>query len=202
MKANMKQAFKNKGIKVLAKMTIPFLLLGHATVMAEEVVVNSSKESQIAQQSATQVPGSPWLSSRLLVPHLTVVDVVESKKFYEDAFGFNVRFEDKPGADSQHVEMDYLGELVLMFVPQNVRGSGTQAPIDFVDPKQLTSYFYLYVDDVDQAFANAIDAGGIAITTSYDSAWGDRFAIIADPNGYHWGLAASPKLTIENPSQP
>lgn len=175
------------------------LITGGEMVMAEKVQlqVNDQVESQKAQRLAATESGTPWLASRLLVPHLTVVDVVESKRFYQEAFGFELRFEDRPGAESQHVEMNYLGELILMFVPQDVRGSDTRAPIDFMPPQQLTSYFYLYVNDVDQTFRNALDAGGTAITEPYDSAWGDRFAIIADPNGYHWGLAKSPKLSFD-----
>lgn len=172
-----------------------FLMLHQVTGATEKVVpLNDDAKSQVAQQSAATSLGSPWLSSRLLVPHLTVVDVVESKAFYEAAFDFKVRFEDQPGSDSQHVEMSYQDELVLMFVPQNVRGSGTAAPVDFIDPKQLTAYFYLYVKSVDEAYSNAINAGATAITEPYDSAWGDRFAIVADPNGYHWGLAESKGL--------
>lgn len=93
--------------------------------------------------------------------------------------------------------MSYRDELVLMFVPENVRNSGTAAPIDFIDLKQLTAYFYLYVYNVDETYQKAVDAGGVAITEPYDSAWGDRFAIVADPNGYHWGLAESKNLIME-----
>lgn len=184
-------------ISVYKTLLILLLSLSYMSANAETVTFNQSQESQVGQQQKSMTPGSPWLSSRLLVPHLTVNDVVESKRFYEDAFGFNVRFEDKPGKESQHVEMSYKGELILMFVPQNVRGSGTAAPSSYVDPMQLTSYFYLYVDSVDEAYENALKAGGISITAPNDSAWGDRFAIIADPNGYHWGLAESKKLTFQ-----
>lgn len=163
----------------------------------DKILFNSSIKGQISQQEASKAPGSPWLSTRLLVPHLIVKDVVESKKFYTDAFGFKVRFEDKPGAESQHVEMSYYDELVLMFVPQNVRGSGVTPPIEFVDPKQLTAYLYLYVKSVDEIYDRAMNAGAISITEPYDSAWGDRFAIIADPNGYHWGLAESKNMQFE-----
>lgn len=158
---------------------LPVILLGVMNQVSQAtdklVQVNDLKEGQVAQQEAAKSLGSPWLSSRLLVPHLTVVDVLESKHFYEAAFGFKVRFEDKPGRDSQHVEMSYRDELILMFVPQNVRDSGTAAPRDFIDPKQLTAYFYLYVESVNVAYQNAIKAGAISITEPYDSAWGRSF---------------------------
>lgn len=59
------------------------------------------------------------------------------------------------------------------------------------------AYFYLYVESVDEAYANAMNAGGISITEPHNSAWGDRFAIVADPNGYHWGLAESTHLRFK-----
>lgn len=180
---------------------LPMVLIGLVNQISEasekRVRVSDLKEHQIDQQNAAKSLGSPWLSSRLLVPHLTVFDVVESKEFYAAAFGFKVRFEDQPKEKSQHVEMSYRDELILMFVPQNVRGSGTAPPRDFINPQQLTAYFYLYVESVDEVYQNALNASAISITAPYDSAWGDRFAIVADPNGYHWGLAESKNMILE-----
>lgn len=184
-------------ISVYKPLLLLLFLLSHIITNAETVGFNQLQESQVGQHKKSMIPGSPWLSSRLLVPHLTVNDVVESKRFYSDAFGFKVRFEDKPGKESQHVEMSHKDELIIMFVPKNVRGSGTVAPSSYVDPMQLTSYFYLYVDSVDEAYENALKSGGVGITAPNDSAWGDRFAIVADPNGYHWGLAESKNLVFQ-----
>ncbi|MBP6563365.1 MAG: VOC family protein [Neisseriaceae bacterium] len=178
---------------LIGLMALSSLTITHAQ---NTLPLNAGNASQVAQQQAAQSLGSPWLSSRLLTPHLTVTDVVQSKQFYQAAFGFQVRYEDQPGAHSQHVEMSYRDELVLMFVPERVRGTDTLAPISIGKPTQKTAYFYLYVPNVDLAFKQAIAAGGQAITEPHQSAWGDDFAIVADPSGYHWGLANNPNMVF------
>jgi len=149
-------------------------------------VAIASSDAQTRHASTT---GSPWLSSRLITPHLTVKNVAASKQFYTQTFGFKLRYENLKDGLPVHVEMDYHGELALMFVPENVGGRPTLAPISFADPRQHTSYFYLYVDDVDAVAARARAAGGTVLEPPRDAPWGDRFALIADINGYHWGLA-------------
>ncbi len=145
--------------------------------------------SENSQQKQAQETGSPWLSTRLLTPHLTVKDVDQSKQFYKDAFGFDVRHENLKEGKSVHVEMSYLGELVLMFVPENVHGRNTLAPASFTDAQQKTQYFYLYVESVDETAKRAKEAGGLVAEAPHNAVWGDRFALIIDPNGYHWGIA-------------
>jgi uncharacterized glyoxalase superfamily protein PhnB len=146
-----------------------------------------------SQDNHAKTTGSPWLSSRLITPHLTVRNPAASKQFYESAFGFELRHENLRNGEPVHVEMSYHGELAIMFVPENVGASSTAAPISFADPKQKTAYFYLYVDDVDAVAARARSAGGTVLEAPYDSPWGDRFALVADINGYHWGLAQTRK---------
>lgn len=112
-----------------------------------------------------------------------------SKQFYEKTFGFKLRHENLRNGEPVHVEMSYHDELAIMFVPENVGGRPTAAAISFVDPKQKTAYFYLYVDSVDAVVTRARAAGATVLEAAYDAPWGDRFALIADINGYHWGLA-------------
>lgn len=170
-----------------------YIILGIALIMNSSGWADSllplSKLPDSAQTVHAKSLGSPWLSSRLLTPHLTVKDVQQSKAFYEAALGFKLRYEQAKAGEIQHVEMSYHDELVLMFVPENVRDINTLAPISFVDPQQQTAYFYLYVDSVDDTFERAMKAGAHKIVAPYDAPWGDRFAIFADINGYHWGIA-------------
>lgn len=145
--------------------------------------------------------GSPWFSSRLLTPHLTVKDTSASKTFYEKAFGFEVRYEKVQDSVPVHVEMAYMGELVLMLVPENLRNSGNLAPVSMWDPQQKTAYFYLYVKDVDHTTASAEQAGARVLEAAHDAAWGDRFSLVCDPNGYHWGLAQSKNFPSPPPPE-
>jgi uncharacterized glyoxalase superfamily protein PhnB len=49
--------------------------------------------------------------------------------------------------------------------------------------------FYLYVDDCDAAFANAVKAGAQVKESVREMFWGDRVGSIVDPEGFVWSLA-------------
>lgn len=132
---------------------------------------------------ATQT-GSPWLSSRLLTPHLSVSDPEKSKQFYKDAFGFELRHETKSQGTPVHVEMSYQGELAIMFALENPATSAN-ANVN----SRMKNYTYLYVSDVEQTVKAAALAGGKIIKTPSLAAWGDKFAIIEDLDQYRWGVA-------------
>ena len=52
---------------------------------------------------------------------------------------------------------------------------------------------YAYVTDVDAAAAQARQAGG-GVGDAQDMPWGDRTAVVTDPDGYRWVLATFKKL--------
>ncbi|PJG57777.1 VOC family protein [Aeromonas cavernicola] len=166
---------------------------------------DAATDSSLAQQQAlhAQSKGSPWLSSRLLTPHLTVQNPEQSKRFYQQAFGFELRDQVIKQGLPVHVEMSYLGELVLMFVPAEQatadRGNATIPPADLSQGKR---YFYLYVKDLDSTVANAQQAGATLLQAPHQAAWGDRFALIADLDGYQWGLAQAASFPGELAATP
>ena len=43
-------------------------------------------------------------------------------------------------------------------------------------------------DDCDQLFAQAVEAGGTAVTEPQDQFWGWRTGLILDPFGYRWNV--------------
>ena len=49
---------------------------------------------------------------------------------------------------------------------------------------------YLYLSDVDAAFARAVDAGGTPLLAPADMFYGDRSSGVEDPAGNHWWLNA------------
>ena len=51
------------------------------------------------------------------------------------------------------------------------------------------SFFYLYLEDVDAAYARALAAGGISLEEPRDVPYGDRRAMVRDPFGNAWQLA-------------
>jgi PhnB protein len=72
-------------------------------------------------------------------------------------------------------------------------GMGCVSP---VSAGHATSSLYLYVPDVDAAFARAVGAGAKVVMPVTDMFWGDRFAAVDDPSGHRWGLATH----VEDPS--
>jgi len=48
-------------------------------------------------------------------------------------------------------------------------------------------FFYLYVDDADATFAQAIRAGAVAMMEPADMPYGDRQGMFKDPAGNVWG---------------
>ena len=52
---------------------------------------------------------------------------------------------------------------------------------------------YTYVEDVDRAVSQARLAGA-GVEDPEDKPWGDRVAVVTDPDGYRWMLATFKKL--------
>ena len=116
-------------------------------------------------------------------PYLAVANVAATMAFMERALGFT-RGVVLPATDGQlrYAEMRH-GNSVVMLVRKGdeTTASGGAAAL------------YAYVDDVDRALMQAREAGA-GVSDAEDRAWGDRAAIITDPDGYRWVLATFKKL--------
>ncbi|MEM8777536.1 MAG: VOC family protein [Cyanobacteria bacterium P01_G01_bin.49] len=55
--------------------------------------------------------------------------------------------------------------------------------------KPMPGFIYLYVENTDVTYKNALKAGGISTMEPKDEFWGDRTASIKDPMGNHWWIA-------------
>ena len=58
-----------------------------------------------------------------------------------------------------------------------------------------------YVDNCDQSFNKAIDAGATSVMEPEDAFWGDRYAVVTDPFGHKWSLAHHVRDVSENDLQ-
>ena len=115
--------------------------------------------------------------------YLAVANVAATVAFLERAFGFT-RGVVLPGTNGQlrYAEMRH-GNSVVMLIP---RGDGAS-------PTNGAAGLYTYVDDVDAALRRARDAG-CGVGEAEDTSWGDRVAMVTDPDGYRWLLATFRKL--------
>lgn len=129
-----------------------------------------------------RAPNMPWLAV-----YLSVRDAEASIDFYSRAFGFTpgtVLRDDK--GRLQHVEMNYHGEVPVMFSPEGAE-SADRSPASLGISMPVT--FYLYHEDVDALTAQARAAGATVVTEPEDMFWGDRMASFICPNGYRWSFA-------------
>jgi uncharacterized glyoxalase superfamily protein PhnB len=111
--------------------------------------------------------------------YLAVANVLASMQFLERAFGFTrgVVLADNDG-QPRYAEMRHGGSVVMLIR----RGDIATATLG-------TSALYTYVDDVDRQVASAREAGA-GVTEAEDKPWGDRVAVVTDPDGYRWVLAS------------
>jgi PhnB protein len=120
-----------------------------------------------------------------LTPQLAVDDAAQAIDFYKRAFGAKERGR-MPGPEGKiaHAELEIGDSVVMLADPFE---QSTSKP-----PKQLggTSVgIFLYVEDVDAAVQQAVDAGATVTMPVDDMFWGDRFGTLADPFGHEWQLA-------------
>jgi PhnB protein len=120
-----------------------------------------------------------------LTTYLAVDDAARAIDFYQRAFGATERMRmDGPEGTIAHAELQ-MGDSVLMLsdpMPQST----------YKPPKELggpSGGVFMYVEDVDALFKQALDAGATELTPLTDAFWGDRFATLADPFGHEWQVA-------------
>jgi uncharacterized glyoxalase superfamily protein PhnB len=116
-------------------------------------------------------------------PYLAVANVAATMEFMERALGF-ARGVVLPDADGQlrYAEMRH-GDSAVMLVRKGDTTTATGG----------AAALYAYVQDVDAALMQAREAGAGA-SDAEDRPWGDRTAVVTDPDGYKWVLATFKKL--------
>ncbi len=120
-----------------------------------------------------------------VTPYLAVDGAKKAIEFYKRAFGATERLVmPGPGDTIGHAEIE-IGDSVVM-VSDPFPQSSIKAPTAV---GATTAGVFLYVDDVDEVFKQAIDAGGTEVSAPENMFWGDRFASIADPFGHQWQMA-------------
>lgn len=116
-------------------------------------------------------------------PYLVVRDGRSALEYYQKAFGAtNVVVMNGPGDKIGHAEFK-IGDSIIMLSeemgpnrsPQTLGGS----PVSI----------FLYVEDVDSVYNQAVKAGGKGDMQPQDMFWGDRFGKLTDPFGHNWALA-------------
>ncbi|MFC5466166.1 VOC family protein [Lederbergia graminis] len=125
-----------------------------------------------------------------VTPYIIIKDAARAITFYKEAFGAielmrltndngKVQHAEIKIGDSPIMIVDEFPEYPLMRSPQSLGGVGM--------------HLFLYVDDVDALFAQAIDAGAKELEAVKNHSEGDRRGGVMDPFGHIWWIATHMK---------
>jgi len=121
-----------------------------------------------------------------ITPYLMIDGATQAIEFYKRAFGATEVFKmDMPDGKIGHAEI-LIGDSRIMMADD----CGQESP--FRNPRSSGSSsvgLHLYVDDVDQVFAQAVNAGAKVIKPVQDQFYGDRTGALEDPFGHVWFIA-------------
>ncbi len=122
----------------------------------------------------------------VVTPALTTKDVEKAIGFYTRAFGAEERMRflapDQKGI--MHAELK-IGDSIIMLGEEHPH-MGCHGPESLGGtPVSL----YLYVEDADHIFSQALAAGAKADKPVEDMFWGDRCGTLTDPFGHKWNVA-------------
>jgi PhnB protein len=120
-----------------------------------------------------------------VTPYLVVNDAAKAIEYYTRAFGAKeiMRMDGPPGKIG-HAEI-MIGDSHIM-LSDEMPGSDVRAPQSVGGS---TVSIFLYVNDVDSVFKQAVSAGAKENMPPTDMFWGDRFGKLTDPFGHSWALA-------------
>jgi PhnB protein len=119
-----------------------------------------------------------------LTPSLTCKNAASAIDFYSRAFGAKeLSRMAGPGGSVAHAELQ-IGDS-RFFISDEFPGMSA-APVSSALP---STYMFLYVENVDKSFEQAVSAGAKAEMPVTDMFWGDRYGKVTDPFGHHWGIA-------------
>jgi PhnB protein len=120
-----------------------------------------------------------------VMPYLVVDGASAAIDFYCSVLGARERMRmPAPGNRVGHAELE-LGDSVIMLADEspeaNARGPGTVGGTPV--------FLHVYVEDVDDVFDRAVQAGARSLRAVEDRFYGDRSAGIEDPWGHVWSIA-------------
>jgi PhnB protein len=121
-----------------------------------------------------------------VTPYLMIKGASEAIEFYKRAFGATEMFRlTKPNGEIGHAEIK-IGDSQIMMADDCGGQSSFRSPGALVGS---SVGLYVYVENVDALFAQAVDAGAKVINPVQDQFYGDRTGALEDPCGHIWFLA-------------
>ena len=117
-----------------------------------------------------------------VTPALVCKGAAKAIDFYKKVFGAQeLSRMEGPGGSIGHAELKIGNSKIMLndeFSPQAV------------GPKGCTGHsLYVYVEDCDKVFNNALTNGAKTVMAPMNQFWGDRHGVFDDPFGHRWNIA-------------
>ena len=122
-----------------------------------------------------------------VTPYLIVDDAKAAIDFYTRALGAKEKFR-------LPMDGDRIGHAEILIGDSHVMLADEFPGMGNLGPKSrggTTVSLMVYVEDVDSAFKQAIEAGGKEERPVENQFWGDRLGAFTDPFGHKWSLATT-----------
>ena len=121
-----------------------------------------------------------------VTPSFTFKDCKKAIEFYKKAFGAKgeMIFPGLDGKGIMHATLQ-IGNSIIMMGDERPGMSCKSAETLGESPIS----FFVYVENADQVFKQAVSAGATPVMPMYDAFWGDRCGHVTDPFGHSWMIA-------------
>jgi PhnB protein len=121
-----------------------------------------------------------------ITPYLIVKNGSEAIEYYKKIFGAKEhgRMMTPDGKRIAHAEIE-IGNSKLMLADEFPEMNSLSPNTIGGSPVGL----FLYVDDVDKVFSQAVAEGAKVLMRVEDQFWGDRYGSIEDPFGHRWSIS-------------
>jgi PhnB protein len=123
-----------------------------------------------------------------VTPSFTFKNTEKALEFYKKAFNaepVNI-FPHPNGQGIMHASLK-IGNSIIMMGDEMHGSENCAKSAETIGSSPIG--LFLYVSDVDSAFAQAVAAGGQAVMPVTEMFWGDRVGQVKDPFGYSWMIA-------------
>jgi uncharacterized glyoxalase superfamily protein PhnB len=135
----------------------------------------------MATPATTPIPAG----MHTLTAHIICEGAADAIAFYKKAFNAE-ELARLPGPNGKIMHAAVrIGDSVLMLMDDFAEWGS-------LGPKALKGTpvtLHLYVNDVDAAMKQAVDAGATLAMPAEDMFWGDRYGQVVDPFGHRWSIA-------------
>jgi len=122
-----------------------------------------------------------------VIPFLAVSSMESALAYYEAVLGLRRTNLNVQDGKIVHAEMESAGEIVLLLAPDGIHSELNRSPASrgTTSPSEI----FVFVADASLAHGQAVLKGGKSLGAPRDVPWGERHALIEDPDGYRWLLS-------------